>query len=273
MPKSPLDDVVAHWHKLIESLSTSSKDFYDEVEAGLSRRNIPGLKTSRVKWSEGGILTPDREYLRVTGDRHSFDMCAAPFGTGYFFSSWVTKKQARFVVLYLIAFALLTLFISWLLQQAANFGWRGSSSLELGILLGLLRLVVNPFVLIPFSFVVVLWLIAVAARVGNNGPEAAILTVPLVGWFYGRFFAPETYYQIDTMLMFQSAVHTAMLEVIDGLLSRKGMRALAAEERKPVFRELLFSGGAGLAPIEAMHDNRAAPSDSQYLALPGGAGS
>jgi hypothetical protein len=246
MPQTPLENVVAHWHKLIESFQTSPKDFYTNVELALDHRYVPGLKTSRVKWSEGGLLSPDREYLRVEGDRHAFDLCAAPFGSGFFLSSWTTQKKARFVPLYLISFALLTLFIGWLLQQATNFVWHGSYGLGMGLVFGLLRLVINPFVLIPLSVLIVLWLIAVAARAGNTGPEAAILTVPLIGWFYERVFAPQTYYRIDTMLMFQSAVHAAMLEAIDGLLTTKGLRALTDEESKPVFREMLY--GSGRAP-------------------------
>lgn len=232
MSQTPLENVVAHWHKLIENFQTSSKDFYTTVELALDHRLIPGLKVSRVKWSEGGVLSPDREYLRVSGDRHSFDMCAAPFGSGYFFSSWVTKKKARFVLLYLISFALLTMLIAAMLQWMQRFVW----NLPFGFLL---RFVWNPFVLIPLSFLVVLWLIAVAARAGNNGPEAAILTVPLVGWFYEKVFAPETYYRIDTMLMFQSAVHSAMMEAIDGQTTQKGVRALTEDERKPVFHKLM----------------------------------
>lgn len=244
MPQTPLENVVSHWHKLIENFQTSPKDFYASVELALDRRHVPGLKTSRVKWSESGLLSPDREYLRVEGDRHAFDMCAAPFGTGFFFSSWVTEKKARFVFLYLVSFALLTLFVGWLLQQATDFVWRGSYGMGMSFILGLLRLVINPLVLIPLSFLIVLWLIALAARAGNLGPEAAILTVPLIGWLYERMFAPATYYRIDTMLMFQSAVHSAMLEAIDGLMTTKGLRALSAEERKPLFRDLLYGGEA-----------------------------
>lgn len=70
MPQTPLENVVTHWHKLIEDFHTSSKDFYTSVELALDRRHIPSRKISRVKWSEGGLLSPDREYLRVEGDRH-----------------------------------------------------------------------------------------------------------------------------------------------------------------------------------------------------------
>ena len=71
MSQSPLEHVAAHWHKL-------SLDFHSSVEQALKRREIPGLKSSRVYRNEGGILSAQREYLRVSAGRHTFEMCAAP---------------------------------------------------------------------------------------------------------------------------------------------------------------------------------------------------
>jgi hypothetical protein len=230
--------VVAHWHKLFGNVQTSVQDFYTSVELALDARKIPGLKISRVKWSEGGVLSPNREYLRVEGDRHSFDMCAAPFGTGFFFSSWVTRRKARLVGIYLIGFVLLTFGIRWVLQRGLGSIWRSSGGAEQGYLFQVLRLGSSPFVLLPVALLIVLWLIAMAARLGETDPEAAIRTVPLIGWFYEQVFAPETYYRIDTRNMFQSAVHSAMMEAIDGLMTQKGLRALSESDRKPVSREL-----------------------------------
>jgi len=235
MSQSPLENVVAHWSKLIENFETSPKDFYTSVEAALDRRQIPSLKTSRVDWFEGGILWPQREYLRVAGERHCFDMCAAPFGTGFFFSSWTTKKKARFVLLYLIGVGIITLFVWRALQAILAPLW----SMMPGLMGPLFQLGIgNPFVLIPLSFLIVLWLVGLAARGGHYGPEGAILTVPLIGWFYARVFSPETYYRIDSTLMFQSAAHAAMLEVIDGLTTEKGVRGLTEDDRKPIFHAL-----------------------------------
>lgn len=58
--------------------------------------------------------------------------------------------------------------------------------------------------------------------------------MPLVGPLFARLIKPRTYYHIDTALMFQSATHGAVLDVIDGLTSAKGIRALAKHECKPV---------------------------------------
>jgi hypothetical protein len=237
MAQAPLENVVTHWHKLFENLQTSAMDFYAAVELGLNSRKIPGLKISRVKWSEGGVLSPDREYLRAEGDRHAFDMCAAPFGAGYFFSSWLTEKQPRFVIL---KAALLIVFTAALYEACflslivvpsrigAPFG---------AVIIGS-RLVIQLMAAVLASLVT-LWLVAVAARNGNNGLEPAVLALPAVGWFYKKVFAQQTYYRIDTMLMFQSAVHSAMLEAIDGQTTQKGVRGLTDDERKPVFRKLI----------------------------------
>lgn len=63
--------------------------------------------------------------------------------------------------------------------------------------------------------------------------------IPLFGKFLIRIFSPETYYSIDTMLMFQEAVHSAVLEVVNAYLKSKGMRGLSELERKPILNKIL----------------------------------
>ena len=70
-----------------------------------------------------------------------------------------------------------------------------------------------------------------------------LIRVPVIGPFYEEYLRPVTYYRIDTGLMFQSAVHGAVLEVIDGLTEAKGLRALSETERKPIMREVFGRGG------------------------------
>src|SRR5712671_6829038 len=78
MKTQPLDDVVAHWSKLYEGFHTSSEKFYDAVEDALERREVPGIAVSSLVLNEGGLLSPNRSYLRVRADRLIFDICAAP---------------------------------------------------------------------------------------------------------------------------------------------------------------------------------------------------
>lgn len=73
----------------------------------------------------------------------------------------------------------------------------------------------------------------------TRGPIAAIVgVIPLLGPFLMKMFRPETYYQLDTALMFQESVHLAVLEVLDQKIQEKGLRALSDEERKPILRDL-----------------------------------
>ena len=135
----------------------------------LRRRKIPALKISRVDYDEGGLLAPRREYLRVTGEHHCFDLCAAPFGAGFFFSSWATKREACFVPLYLVSFAFLTWLIDGVLQGAVNGIFGISAGNGIGIVALLLPIVANPFVLLPIGLLMVLWFIGLTARGGRFG--------------------------------------------------------------------------------------------------------
>lgn len=127
-------------------------EFYSSVESAVERRQIPDGGRSRVDWREGGLLSAKREYLRVRRNEYTFDICGAPFGTGFFVSWWLTEP---------------------------------------------------------------------------------------LGCLGGIFRRRTTYYRIDTALMFQEAVHSGVLEVIDGMTSAKGIRALSELERKPILRSLV----------------------------------
>ncbi len=51
------------------------------------------------------------------------------------------------------------------------------------------------------------------------------------------FVKPWTYYRVDAATMFQTATHTAILEVIDAVIAAQGIKALPEAERKPIMRE------------------------------------
>src|ERR1041385_2608671 len=79
-------DVFTHWYTLVPGFTTSAQDFYETIEEELKHRQVPSLKMSRIDFAEGGMLSDKRTYLRMIRERLVFDICAAPFGTGYFFS-------------------------------------------------------------------------------------------------------------------------------------------------------------------------------------------
>lgn len=51
------------------------------------------------------------------------------------------------------------------------------------------------------------------------------------------FVKPWTYYRVDAATMFQTATHTAVLEVLDSMISSQNLKALPETERKPIMRE------------------------------------
>jgi len=89
----------ARWHHLKEDLKESSQQFYANCEEAVKSRNIEGIKLSRVDYREGGIFSAKREYLRVKWKTYIFDICAAPFGNGFFVSWWLGQTPTPIMAL------------------------------------------------------------------------------------------------------------------------------------------------------------------------------
>lgn len=71
----------------------------------------------------------------------------------------------------------------------------------------------------------------------ESGFWAWVGQIPFVGWIATRFLKPVTYFKIDTAGIFQTLIHGAIMETLDGWTEAKGIKALSAEERKPVMRD------------------------------------
>lgn len=242
MARPGLDNILSHWNALHEGFRISSQEFYAAVEKALERRGVPLLSRKRVSWSEGGVFSTRRDYLRIERERLTFDICAAPFGTGFFFSWWLVERRplrtlvaapALLVVVYALHWPVrwVTLFALRVLYQVFHFGdmfW---------------MYLFSPYVLLPLiilmSIFVSLWLARVLAFRRVLFLEDGALAIPGVNWAYGRFFRPITYFWIDSTTMFQTAVHKAVLEVIEEFATAQGVRSLTTEEAKPVFQKFV----------------------------------
>ncbi|MEF8700823.1 MAG: hypothetical protein V5B33_16170 [Candidatus Accumulibacter sp. UW20] len=88
--------VISHWNHRIEGMQQSSNDFYAEVEGLIKDESVEGVKIERVNISEGGLFSSKREYLQIRRGEHVFHVCAAPFGTGFFLSSWLGIRESGF---------------------------------------------------------------------------------------------------------------------------------------------------------------------------------
>ena len=217
-----VNEVLSHWYRFNEGLQASSLELYQQIEAAVQKRNVPDIKTERVLWKEGGVLSADREYLRVTRGRLIFDICAAPFGNGYFVSWWLARAESNFGSL-----ALLCLTVGLLLALVGS--WQA-----FGFLQGLAVFVVGG----PISF----WaLVKFMNSSQDEGWDDPLVAMPIVGSWYERIFRPETYYKMDTALMFQESIRGAVNEVYNELTGTKGIRALTEQEEKPILKRLAAS--------------------------------
>ncbi len=214
--------VEGHWHSLIEGFSTSSLDFYELVKAGIARREIPDLNISQVEWKQGGLGAGKRVYLRVSREGLNFDICAAPFGTGYFFSWWLAKISR---VLLDLLFIFVCLFVGYLLYRSMSGGTEGVEPSPgcAGLLLK------------PILFFGLLLALGFLVRYGDRGLEPTVLSMPITGFVYGLIFRPATYFNEDTAIMFRESVHHAVTEAIDQVTTAQGVRGLSEEARKITF--------------------------------------
>jgi hypothetical protein len=210
MAKAPTPAVFSHWHRLLENLQFSPMEFYQTLETAIQRRDVPGAERSRVEWYEGGAFSAKRQYLRVTRGKHVFDICAAPFGRGFFVSWWLGEVRSS------LALAIMCAVVGTLIMTPVFME-------VFGFLRGLFFL----FVVIPAIFGLLTQLAI---------PDDRIVEWPVIGPIYDWLFRPNTYYKTDTALMYQDTVHAAVLEVIDQITYSKGIRALSELERKPILK-------------------------------------
>lgn len=211
--------MLSHWHTLVDDFNVSSLDFYSSVESAVKAREVPDASFSRVEFKEGGFASAKREYLRVERGNVAFDICAAPYGSGFFFSWWLSRLGPKHPFLYLLSFAAVVII--------------GPPVLALPF-----RQSCGYFFMLPLMLLAVIVGLAALARNEIFGPEEDILGIPIIGWLYDKIFSPITYYSLDTALMFQESIRRAVNDVIGGVLDEKGLRALTAEELKPSIREL-----------------------------------
>lgn len=82
------DNAANHWQHYFDEFTYSSQDFYKSLDAILKEKQIPNATIKRTNYSEAGMFSANREYLRVERENLVFDICAAPFAKGFFISSW-----------------------------------------------------------------------------------------------------------------------------------------------------------------------------------------
>jgi hypothetical protein len=211
-------DVIDHWYALIPGFNTSTKEFYEGIEQELKAREVPGLELFRVDFAEGGVLSGKREYLRMTRERLVFDICAAPFGKGYFFSCRFAEIQTAIKLWQLLVVVIAAFMIAALAFKI------------LGIILGAIALMAG--------FVFLIYVLRNAVSLGLQNLDATLIQSPVVGPIYERFFRKETYYRQDTRLMYRDTVNEVVKAKVEEATGAKGIKLIRFNDFSPVLGEL-----------------------------------
>lgn len=211
-------EVIRHWYSLVPDFNTSTRDFYAEIEKELAARKVPGLDVSRVDFAEGGALSVKREYLRMTRERLVFDICAAPFGTSFFFSCRYAEIPSVIKL-----WQLLVLFIGSYITVALV--WR-----VVGFWMGSLLLIA------ALAFMV--YLLRNAVAMGLRDLDATLVKSPVFGPVYERFFRKETYYREDTRLMYCDLVDGVVKAHVEDVTGAKGIKLIRFNDYNPILGDL-----------------------------------
>ena len=68
------------------------------LEKELDKHRLPDLQISKVRLKEGHIFSSRRLYLRLKWGTLEYNVCAAPFASGFFISWWLINHIPLFMV-------------------------------------------------------------------------------------------------------------------------------------------------------------------------------
>ena len=208
------DGVIRHWRAFAESFHMAPSVFYSALEEEIKSREIPGLDLKKVEWAEGGILSFQRTYLRLTRERLVFDICAAPFGKGYFFSCRFAELPIQIHPLAVLALFAVFGVLLLLLIRALGFFW-GCFFLASGSVLTILSL-------------------RNAVSLGLADLDAALMRNPLLGPIYERFLRKETYYREDTRLIYAEVIPEMVKREAERVMAIHGIKLIREYDYNPI---------------------------------------
>jgi len=211
-------EVIDYWHVLVPSFNTSVREFYAAVEKELKERKVPDLELHRIDWHEGGLLSAKREYLRLTRERLVFDICAAPFGTSFFFSCRFAEIPAVINPLAILILLVVLFGVAGIFYEIFGFIW-GS-------------------ILFFVSGILGVYALRNAVAIGLANLDATLMKTPLLGPVYERFFRKETYYRQDTRIMYLDTVPTVVKKLADEVTAANGVKLTDRIEGTTALKDL-----------------------------------
>lgn len=208
-------DILGHWIAFHDNFSFPPQDFFDAIQKELQARKIPGMEISQEEFSEGGLLSDKRIYLRLFRERLALYTCAAPFGTGYFFSCRTVYVPALVRLWHIVA-------------ALVFFGVVGGLLLKpLGFMFAIIAMVALMF--------------ALAAVLGNaamSDLDTLLLKIPIVSTIYEDWFRVDTFFRQDTRLIYLQQIPAFIQELAEDITAAKGARLEQQYQLPPILGDL-----------------------------------
>jgi hypothetical protein len=218
-------DVLDHWIGFADNFQTSALEFYAAIEEQLKLRKVPGLEMNRVEFAEGGALSGKRTYLRMLRERLVFDVCAAPFGTSYFFSCRFAEIPA-----------VVQLWQVLLLLGVLSFFGLASFYMFTRVF-GAFSVILWPLASLT-TLIVLIYLLRNLVALGLKDLDASLIKTPFLGPIYEAWFRKETYYRQDTRLMYLEVVSRIVRTLAEDATAAKGVKLVRQYEQTPILGEL-----------------------------------
>jgi len=211
-------DILDHWIAFLDNFSFSPQEFYAAIECELESRKIPGLKISKEEFFEGGALSDRRIYLQLFRERLALYTCAAPFGVGYFFSCRTVYVPALVRLWHIVAALLFFAALGLALLKPLGLLYTGIALVALVFALG--------------------GVLRNAAASAVSDLDALLLRIPVVSTIYENWFRVDTYWRVDTRLIYLQRIPALIKEMAEEITASKGVKLVKQYEHAPILGEL-----------------------------------
>ena len=216
--KNNRGEILDEWIYSAEGLSLSGPDFYASVQQRVEAQKIPSLHVSRVEFAQGGLLSNQRQYLRLMRERLFIDTCAAPFGVHFFFSCRTVYVPALVRLWHILAVLLFFALAGGGFVRLLGFNF---AVIALGTL--------------PFA-------IAAVFRNASAAPfadlDTLLLKIPVVATVYENWFRVETYYRVDTRTLYLNILPDLIRVAAEEVSAAKGVKLVRQSLPAPILIEL-----------------------------------
>lgn len=211
-------EMLTHWIAFAEGFTYPPQEFYATLEKELTTRKIPSMEISKVEFTQGGWLSGKRTYLRMMRERLALDTCAAPFGTGYFFSCRTLYIPPLIRLWHLLVLFLFFNLIGGILIKPLGFTF--AIVAEIGLAVAIAAVLRN------------------TVSMGLSDLDTFLLKMPVIGPIYERVFREETYYRFDTRLLYLKTIPELIQKLAEEITGEKGIKLVQQYECASIFGEL-----------------------------------